>query len=144
MDRYSQALRAARPVGASIEVAIAPDSNINHATRSDTLGTILGDFEIDEDSKAESGLGLSLRGQAYRRVALGEGDNSLLVRASGFADNYGKPGFNDIAAELALGPELRLGRNRVNVEIAASQQWFGQEPFMRTARLGATWTRSVC
>ena len=67
VDRYSEALRAARPCGASLEIALAPDSNINRATRSDTLGTVLGDFDIDKDSKAKSGTGLSLHGQAYRR-----------------------------------------------------------------------------
>ena len=62
VDRYSEAIRAQRPMGASFEFALAPDSNINHATRSDTLGTIFGDFDIDRKSKAKTGLGMSLRG----------------------------------------------------------------------------------
>jgi len=66
VDRYSEALRAARPVGASFEIAVAPDTNINRSTKSDTLGTVLGEFDIDDDSKATSGIGLSLHGQAYR------------------------------------------------------------------------------
>ena len=77
IDRYSEALRAARPAGASFEIALAPDSNINRATRSDTLGTIFGDFDISKDSKARSGTGLSLRGQAYRRLSIGGGDSLL-------------------------------------------------------------------
>ena len=142
VDRYSQALRASRPFGASLEIALAPDSNINHATRSDTLGTIFGDFDIGKESKAQSGLGLSLRGQAFRRFAIG-GDNALLVRLSGLADLYAKTRFNDIALDLAAGPELRLGRNQVNLELGATQRWFGQKPFMRSARPGATWIRPV-
>ena len=51
IDRYSQALRAQRPLGGSIEVSLAPDSNINRATRSDTLGTIFGDFQIAQEGK---------------------------------------------------------------------------------------------
>jgi hypothetical protein len=143
IDRYSEALRAARPAGASFEIALAPDSNINRATRSDTLGTIFGDFDIDKDGKAKSGTGLSLRTQAYRRFALGSGDHSLLVRASGFADLYREMDFNDIAADLAAGPELRFGRNQINVELGATQRWFGQKPFMRSARVGVTWTKPV-
>jgi hypothetical protein len=142
VDRYSQALRASRPAGASLEIALAPDSNINHATRSDTLGTIFGDFDIGKESKAKSGLGLSLRGQAFRRFAIG-GDNALLVRLSSLADLYAKTRFNDIALDLAAGPELRLGRNQLNLEIGATQRWFGQKPYMRSARLGATWIRPV-
>ncbi len=142
VDRYSEALRSARPMGASLEIAIAPDSNISRSTRSDTLGTVLGDFEIDDDSKAKSGLGLALRGQAYRRIGLGEG-SSILVRASGFADLYKKSEFNDIAFDLAAGPEFLAGRSRVQLELGATQRWFGQDPYLRSARVKGTWTLPV-
>jgi hypothetical protein len=137
VDRYSEALRAQRRFGASLEIALAPDSNINRATRSDTLGTVLGDFQIGEDGKAKSGTGLSLHAQTYRRLTLG-GDASLLVRLSGFADLYKAKKFNDIAADLAVGPELNLGRDRLQLEIGATQRWFGQKRFMRSARAAAT------
>jgi hypothetical protein len=143
VDRYSQALRASRPVGASFEIALAPDSNINRATRSSSLGTVFGDFDIDQQSKAKSGTGLSLHGQAFRRLRLGAGDNSLLFRVSGFADVYRKMDFNDIALDAAGGPELRMGRNQINFELGATQHWFGQKPFMRSARLGAVWARPI-
>jgi hypothetical protein len=143
VDRYSEALRAARPFGASFEFGFAPDSNINRATRSDTLGTVFGDFDIDKDSKAKSGTGIELRGQAYRRFALGGSDASLLVRVSSSADLYKQSAFNDIGVDLAAGPELMLGRNRLNVEAGVTQRWFGKKPFMRSARLGATVARPL-
>jgi hypothetical protein len=143
VDRYSQALRAQRPFGASFEFALAPDSNINRATRSSSLGTIFGDFDIDEQSKAKSGTGLSLRGQAYRRIRLGNGGTNLLARLSGFGDLYRKTRFNDVAADFAAGPEIRLGRNQFNLEIGATQRWFGQKAFMRSARAAATWARPI-
>jgi hypothetical protein len=142
VDRYSDALRSARPMGASLEITIAPDSNISRSTRSDTLGTVLGDFEIDDDSKAKSGLGLALRGQGYRRFGLGEG-SSILVRASGFADLYKKSEFNDIALDVAAGPEFLAGRSRVQLELGATQRWFGQDPYLRSARVKGTWTLPV-
>jgi thioredoxin-like negative regulator of GroEL len=142
VSRYSEALRAQRPFGASFEVSFAPDSNINHATQSDTLGTVFGDFKIDDASKEKSGTGLSLHGQAYRRFRLG-GDTSLLARLNAMASLYSKRKFNDVAIDAALGPELVLGSNRLNVEAGATQRWFGQKAFMRSARLGATWTRQL-
>ncbi|HYI43308.1 MAG TPA: tetratricopeptide repeat protein, partial [Sphingomicrobium sp.] len=42
VDRYSESIRARRPSGFNFEIALAPDSNINRATRSDTLGTVIG------------------------------------------------------------------------------------------------------
>jgi hypothetical protein len=143
IDRYSQALRASWPFGASLEIALAPDSNINHATRSDTLGTVFGDFDIGKESKAKSGTGLALRGQVFRRFALGSSDNSLLIRLGGLADVYREMRFNDIALDLGAGPELRLGRNQVNLEAGATQRWYGQKPFMRSVRLGTSWVRPL-
>ena len=143
VDRYSEALRAARPSGASLEIGIAPDSNINHATRSDTLGTIFGDFDISKESKAKSGTGLALRGQTFRRFELGDDDRQLLVRLSGSADLYRKTDFNDVAVDIAIGPEFQLGNRSLNLEVGATQRWFGQKPFMRSARLGATLVQPV-
>ena len=142
VDRFSQALRASRPSGISLEIAFAPDSNVNRATRSDTLGTVFGDFSIDEDGKAKSGTGLAMRSQAYRRFALGD-DLKLLVRASGSADLYKASRFNDVALDVAAGPEFELGRSRINLELGATQRWFGQKPFVRSARVGAVVVRPL-
>jgi hypothetical protein len=142
IDRYSAALRAQRPFGASFEIAVAPDSNINRATRSDTLGTIFGDFQIADEGKAKSGTGLSLSAQAYRRLAVGS-DASLLFRVSGFANLYRDSEFNDVAVDLASGPEFNLGRDRLQLELGATQRWFGQKPFMRSVRLGGTFSRPL-
>jgi hypothetical protein len=137
VDRYSEALRAQRPFGASFEISVAPDSNSNRATRSDTLGTVLGDFEVAKDAKAKSGMGLALNGQMYRRLALGS-DDSLLFRLSGLANLYRRTEFNDITADVAVGPDLAFGRNRVQLELGANQRWYGQKRFMRSARIAAT------
>ena len=143
VDRYSEAIRAQRPMGASFEFALAPDSNINHATRSDTLGTIFGDFDIDRKSKAKSGLGMSLRGQAFRRFGLGNSDTDLLARASVSGDLYRKSDFNDVVVDVAIGPELHVGRNQLNIELGATQHWYGQKPFARSVRAGLGWVRPL-
>lgn len=142
VDRYSAALRAQRPIGASLEIAIAPDSNINRATRSDSLGTVLGDFHIANESKAKSGTGLSLNGQAFRRFSVGA-DTNLLLRASGFANLYRRAQFDDVAADLDAGPELSFGRDRLQLELGVTQRWFGQKPYLRSARLAETFSHPL-
>jgi hypothetical protein len=143
VDRYSEALRASRPSGASFEIAVAPDSNINRATHLDSLGTVIGDFDIDEDSKAKSGTGLSLRGQMFRRLGVGGSEANVLVRLSGSTDLYRETRFNDIALDLTGGPEFQLGRNRINLELGGTQRWYGQNPLMRSAQLSATVARPL-
>jgi hypothetical protein len=142
VDRYSEALRSQRSFGASFEIALAPDSNINRATRSDTLGTVFGNFDIGQDGKAKSGTGLSLQAQMFRRFPL-NAHSSLLIRGTGAADLYRDSRFNDIAADVATGPELDLGHDRLQLELGFTQRWFGQKPFLRSVRTAATYSHPL-
>lgn len=132
VDLYSQALRARRPFGASVEIAVAPDSNINRATRSETLGTVLGDFTLDDESRQRSGIGIAVRGQVYGRVQLGTGA-SLLARASGAADLYRHSDFSDIILAVSAGPELELGRDRITAEAGLASRWIGGAGYSNAA-----------
>ena len=142
IDRFSDALRSRKPFGGSFEIGIAPDSNINRATRSDTLGTVLGDFDINDEGKARSGTGLAVRGQAYRRFALFDGA-TLLARLSGSGDFYKHGDFNQAAVDFSAGPELLLGRNRVALDMGVTQRWFGGKVFTRQLHAGATIARPI-
>jgi tetratricopeptide (TPR) repeat protein len=142
VDRYSAALRARKATGASLEVAIAPDSNINRATRSASLGTIFGDLELDRDARETSGVGLALRGQAYWRARLGPRAN-MLAKIAGSADLYRERQFNDVAAGVSAGPELAIGAARLGAELGAISRWRGHEPFSRTFYVGANVLRPL-
>ena len=135
VDRYSAALRAQKPLGASIDIALAPDSNINRATRAQTLGTVLGDFVLEEDARQRSGVGLALRGQGYARLPLGSGAN-LFGRVSGSADLYRDGAFNDFALAATAGPELRSGADRFSLEAGGLWRWYGGQPYSRAATIG--------
>jgi len=143
VDRYSEALRARRPFGGSFQVALAPDSNINHATSAEKLGTVIGDFDIKDESRAKSGTGITLQGQIYRRFGMEDDGRQLLVRLSGFGNFYKKSRFNDVVLDLGTGPELELGGNRVNLEVGATQRWYGQRPYRRSVRLGLSAARPI-
>lgn len=139
---YANALNARKPFGGSFEVALAPDSNINRATRSDTLGTVIGDFTLDEDAKARSGLGLSLRGQAYLREELTAG-TKLLVRLSTDADLYRESRFNDISAGFQAGPEYESGRDRIQLSAGPTWRWYGGELYNVALGVNAAWHHPV-
>lgn len=138
VDRYSAALRSRKPFGASIELAVAPDSNINRATRSNTLGTVIGDFTLDKDAREKSGIGAAFRGQAYVRRDVGK-NVTLLARAGTAADIYKKGAFNDISLSLTAGPEIRSGSDRLAIETGAIWRWFGGDPYSTTRIIGANY-----
>jgi hypothetical protein len=134
VDRFSEALRSRKPLGATVQVAMASDSNINRATRSDTLGTVIGDFTLDKDARAQSGEGVAVQTQGYARVRLGRSFN-LLGTLSASGDLYRKSRFNDVAVGGNIGPEASLGSYELHVSAGASRRWYGAKPFTDAATL---------
>lgn len=126
VDRFSAALRARQPVGGSIGFALAPDTNINRGTHSDRLGTVIGDFVIAPDAKAQSGLGIAADAQGFARTEL-SGNASLLLRGAASARLYRQSDFNDVTAGFGVGPEFALGADRLNLSLSRYRRWFGGE-----------------
>jgi hypothetical protein len=125
---YTAALSSHRPYGANVEIAVAPDSNINRATRSETLGTIIGDFDLSEDARAQSGLGLSTQGQVWGRIDLSR-HADLLARVSGSGTFYRRHEFDDDAVSVEIGPDIALGADRLSLSALVAWRWFGLEPY---------------
>lgn len=140
VDRLSATLQASKPLGFHLELALAPDSNVNRATRSDTLGTVFGDFDIDDESK--SGVGAAARGLAQARVRMSNRID-LVGRVASDLNIYRESKFNDILVDVSAGPELRFGLLRTTAEIGASQQWYGMSPYQRTVRLAGSIARPI-
>ncbi len=135
---FANALSAMKRIGGGIELSMAPSTNINRATSSDTLGTVIGDFTLNEDAQAQSGIGASLRGQAYYRMPV-SAKTDILLRGSGSADLYGKSEFDDISASLQLGPQWRWGRDRLSLSAATTWRWYGLDPYSFSWGLTGNW-----
>jgi len=137
VDRMSASLKASRPFSFQLELALAPDTNINRATKSETLGTVLGDFTFDEESKAKSGVGAAARGFVQGRLSL---SSNIDLKAHGSIDAsvYRHREFNDISLELAAGPEFQIGAARIGVEAGGGQQWYGKHSYQRSLRLSSS------
>jgi hypothetical protein len=142
VDRVAASLQASKPFGVQVEVALAPDSNINRATRSDTLGTIFGDFNVDADSKRQSGVGAAVRVLAQRRLPLGPAV-SLVAKAGSDLSLYREKDFNDISADVSIGPEFRRARTRLAADIGVGQRWYGMKSYQRQLRLSANAIRAI-
>lgn len=125
---YAQALDVRRPLGGSLEVTLAPDSNINRATAASSLVTVLGNFSLSKDAKASSGVGAAVRGQAFARMHATEGVD-VLARVSGSANVYRVNDFDDMIIASQIGPELTLGKGKLNLAAGAAWRWYGAVPY---------------
>lgn len=110
-----------------VQLAIAPDTNISGATHLDTLQTVIGDFDVSEDSKARSGVGVNISGGARFQQPLSETAHWMVsVRSN--SDLYRDAAYRRVYAELAMGPRIRLSRGRVSLEVGAGRYWLSGEP----------------
>jgi hypothetical protein len=139
---YANALSATKRLGGSLDVAIAPSTNINRATRADTLGTVLGDFSLNDDARAKSGVGLSLKAQGYARLPL-SAKADLLVRANSAGDVYGHSEFDDIALSLQAGPQFAWGRDRLAMSATAGYRWYGLDPYTTFYGVSGNWEHPI-
>ena len=139
---YAQALDSRRPLGGSVELMLAPDSNVNRATSSTILGTILGDFTLNRDAQAHSGLGATARGQGFARLALST-RTSLLARLSGSANIYRASKFDDVVLAPQLGPEFSLGRDKLSLGAGPVWRWYGMSSYTLSLAATGDWQHVV-
>lgn len=140
VDQFANALRARRPFGGSLSLAVVPDSNINRATDRETLDTIIAPLELSEDAREQAGIGVRVGAQGYLRLPLGQ-SVSLLPRLSGQAELYRQGQFNDISASAALGLEVTSGRDRINPTLAHSLRYYGGDYYAATQSASVSWLR---
>lgn len=139
---FTRSLANAKPFGIELEVAIAPDTNINRATGADTLDTIIGEFELDDDAQAQSGIGLATRGSAYVKFRM-EDDTELFLRANGSGRFYRENQFEDASVGFQIGPRYKLGKDRLDVTLLALRRWFGGEHYTDSYGATGAWRRPL-
>lgn len=142
VERFSAALRSRKPVGLNVQLAIAPDSNINRATRSTTLGTVFGDFLLDEDARESSGVGAKIVVEGHARKALSS-DVSLVVRGGFSGDFYRKGRFNDMTVLASAGPEFGALGGQATLLFGAQQRWFGNSRYQNTLDANVQWLKPL-
>lgn len=135
---YAQALDARRPLGGSFSISLAPDTNINRATSSNMLNTIIGNFTLSNDAQARSGIGVSTQGQAFARLPV-SGHTSVLAQLSGSANVYGASTFDDLIVAPQIGPEFNLGRDRLSLSAGPAWRWYGNIPYSFSLGANGNW-----
>ncbi|HKX77265.1 MAG TPA: surface lipoprotein assembly modifier [Novosphingobium sp.] len=122
--RFREAIRARRAWRFNFNVSIAPDTNINSATSKDHVDVLGLPFELDEDAKARSGVGLIAGGDASVRIWR-FAKVPLYVAAYGRAVVYKEHDFDDIYVGGEAGPEFRLAGGRLRATASAFRRWYG-------------------
>ena len=139
---FTRTLASAKRHGFELELALAPDTNINRATQSDTLDTIIGEFQLDDDAQAQSGIGLSSRASAFVKFKADE-QAEFFVRGQASGRFYQSGQFNDVIASLQAGPRYRLGKDRLETYFIANRRWFGGDHYSDSWGATGNWRHPV-
>jgi hypothetical protein len=143
VNRFLGAIRNAKAWSYNVDVALAPDSNINAAT-SAREAIIFGlPFTLDDQARRRSGTGLALsaniefapRVSPHARFRMGALVSRRDYRAKSFDDDY---------YSVYAGPRLQLGRFDVSLLGAAGRRVYGGHLNQRSAggRLESTYYAS--
>jgi len=123
--RFREAIRARRAWRFNFEVGFAPDSNINAATDKETVDIYGLPFRLDPDSRAHSGSGRFVGGDASVRLDR-DGNHPIYVAAYGRSQRYRDRSFDDAYAGVEGGPEFPLRGGRLRTTAAGLMRWYGR------------------
>jgi hypothetical protein len=108
---------------------LAPDTNINSATRSDSVDVVFGGgtipLNLDPDARAKSGVGRTggFSGGVRLRMAP---KTAMLVDVDSQISDYKGSRYDDISTQIAVGPEFKLSeRTSMSVQALGAQRWYG-------------------
>jgi outer membrane protein len=126
LGRASAAIAGIAPFSASVEVGLSPDSNINRATQARQIDILGLPFELNDDGRATSGLGLTINASATARSKIRQGVRWIAqINSSG--EFYGRTSFNDITVTASGGPEFLSARTRFRLTPIVGKRWLGQQ-----------------
>lgn len=123
-----------RPYGFSGYVAILPSTNVNRATDNLVFNAGEKEFQIDEDSRRKSGVGVATGGSAFRNWSLTD-TNSLVWTGSFDITKYeGSRDFDEAVLASSLVLDHSIGPFTVSFGPTADFRWLAWEPY--AARYG--------
>jgi hypothetical protein len=128
IDRVVSVLRSHKPFGGNLEIGLAPDSNINHATTAAEISVFGLPFTLSDAAKAQSGVGLSTVAQGYVRLALSK-RTDLTTQLSMSGNFYRQSVFNDVSLILTTGPEIHFRNAQFRPSVLFGRRWFGGARF---------------
>lgn len=140
--QFSRALRSPKHLGGSLDIAVAPDTNINRGTQARSLDTVIAPLILSTDARATSGIGLRLRPSGFAKQPLTD-RLSLVLRAVGSADLYRQGSADDVTLTVLPGVEWRGARDQISGSYGWSQRWYGGAAFADSQSLTGEWLHQL-
>ena len=135
-------IRARRIWSFNFNFALAPDTNVNAATNERQIEIFDLPFELTDDAREESGVGIDIRAGGRLDIPITE---RLRMRQTAAYRQLEYEGgtFDDTIVSLRSGPFYFTGRNEYNGGLQVGRRWFGGRDYSRTVGGFARFSRQV-
>ena len=131
----------------NVDFGLAPDTNINNATSTQSVDIVAGGVtypvELADSSRARSGVGQTLGFSGGIKLGLGS-DVALALDGSTRFNNYAGGDFDDLSGTFAIGPEFSFNdRSRLTVQAFTGQRFYGWDNAQTSFGLRADFQRTL-
>ncbi|MEZ5837881.1 MAG: surface lipoprotein assembly modifier [Geminicoccaceae bacterium] len=124
-------IRARRLWALSLNIAVAPDTNVNAAPNTRSVDILGLPFQLDEKAREKSDIGLEL--QTSGRFDVPVTDN-LLIRQAAFLRilEYSGADYDDTSLYMQAGPLWRQPGREVQTSILLGRRWYESHGYSRS------------
>lgn len=136
---YLATIRDAKSFSYNFTASLAPDTNLNGGSSAREV-TLFGiPFDLTEDARQRSGVGLAVEGGAEWLPSIGPGKR-LRLGMHAERREYAGSKFDDMILAAYAGPRIVAGDWDVSVLGTAYRRWYGSDPYNGAlgARVDAT------
>lgn len=128
IDRYLGAIRQRQTFTWDVSVAMAPDTNINAAPSIEEISIFGLPFELSENAKRQTGIGLLLNTSAEWTPHIAD-NTRLRLGGNLYRTDYRGGDFDDTLANVHIGPKFQLGDLELSTLLTGFHRWYGNEPY---------------
>lgn len=121
---FRRAIRDKKSWDFSIQLGIAPDTNVNGSTDARTIDLFGLPFVLADNARRKTGLGESIALAGHARIPLTALYTAQVEGSAGFI-NYNGSQYDDANASLGIGVSRDFGRNRVTASAIFSERVYG-------------------
>ncbi|MGP5308607.1 surface lipoprotein assembly modifier [Vreelandella alkaliphila] len=134
IDRYLAAIHHLQTFNWDVSVALAPDTNINAAPSIEEISIFGLPFQLSEDAKRQTGIGILLNTSAEWTPHIAE-NTRLRLGGSLYRTDYRGGSFDDTFANVHVGPKFQFGDLELSTLLTGFHRWYGNEPYNHGAGL---------
>ena len=131
VGQYVSAIRQAKSFSYTASVAVAPDSNMNGGSSAREVSLFGLPFDLTEDARKRSGVGVAIEAGAEWAPQLGAG-RRLRLGLHGQRREYRGAKFDEMTAAAYAGPRLTAGKWDLSLLGTGYRRWHGARPYNRS------------